>query len=35
MYPKRRKVGVLSKFLTGNPTEKIPLGRPTLRWDDK
>ena len=22
------------KIFTGNPTEKIPLGRPTRRWED-
>ena len=26
--------GVLSKFLTGKPTGKRPLGRPRRRWED-
>ena len=25
---------MFSKFLTGNPTEKRPLGRPRRRWED-
>ena len=29
MQPEWRKVGVLSKFLTGKP-----LGRPRRRWED-
>ena len=30
----KKKVGVLSKFLTGTPTGKRPLGRPRRRWED-
>ena len=26
--------GVLSKFLTGKPTGKRPLGRPKCKWED-
>ena len=34
MWPERRKVGGLSKFLTGKPTGKRPLGRPRHRVED-
>ena len=34
MYPEWRKIGVLSKFLSGTPTGKRPLGRPRSRWED-
>ena len=34
MWPEWRKVGVFSKFLTGRPTGKRPLGRPRRRWED-
>ena len=27
-------VGVFSKYLTGKPTGKRPLGRPRRRWED-
>ena len=29
-----RKIGVLSKILTGEPIGKRPLGRPGRRWKD-
>ena len=29
-----KKVGVLSKFLTGKPKGMKPLGRPMRRWED-
>ena len=34
MLPEWRKVGVLSKNVTGKPTGKRPLGRPRRRWED-
>ena len=34
MQPEWKKVGVLSKFLTGAPAGKRPLGRPRRRWED-
>ena len=33
MLPEWRKVGVLSKFLTGKPKGNRPLGKPRRRWE--
>jgi hypothetical protein len=33
MEPEYKKVGVLSKTLTGKPTGKKPLGSPRRRWE--